>query len=72
MSTAVVVSNGAPVIPGTGGESFAPDRFAASRAVDCHLELPVGRLTPGAYLLTLQATRGTRRTPPRDVRFVVR
>jgi len=53
-------------------ETFAPERFNGLQGVDYRVELPLQKLTAGAYLLSLQATRGTRRTPPRDVRFIVR
>ena len=55
-------------------EELAADRFDAHRSAEYHLELPLGayELRPGAYLLTFQATLGTRHAPRRDVRFVVR
>jgi len=41
-------------------ETIAAGRFAASRSADVHVELPVGRLVPGEYLLILDAN-GARR-----------
>jgi hypothetical protein len=46
------------------------DQFGASRAADVTLDLPVDRLDPGAYLLTLEARHGNE-TATRDVRFTV-
>ena len=44
--------------------------FSADRASDVRLALPIGSLTPGAYLLTIEATLGPR-TARRDLRFTV-
>jgi hypothetical protein len=40
------------------------------RRADCLITLPLARLAPGEYLLTLDATRG-RHTSGRALRFVV-
>jgi hypothetical protein len=47
------------------------DEFGLDRAADFRLELPLQRLAPGAYLLTVEATLGTHVTR-RDVRLTVR
>jgi hypothetical protein len=48
------------------------DRFSAARSTDVTLDLPLDRLRAGAYLLTIEAALGARRTPRRDVRFIIR
>jgi hypothetical protein len=53
-------------------ETLAPDRFNASRSADYRYHLPLERLTPGKYLLTVEARRGERLSPKRDVVFRVR
>jgi VWFA-related protein len=47
-----------------------PARFAASRMADEQFEVPVSKLAPGRYLLTVAATAGTR-TVHREARFTV-
>jgi VWFA-related protein len=66
----ILDAQGAPVYSST--DSIAAARFASSRSVEIRLDLPMTPLKAGTYLLTLQATRGARKTLPRDVRFVVR
>jgi len=57
-----VVFEHAEVIEGT--------RFTATRSADYHVQLPIAKLEPGPYLLTIEARAGG--TPlRRDVRFVV-
>ncbi len=51
-------------------ESLAPDRFANDRSADYGFELPLARLQPGRYLLTVDVSRGGR-SARRDVQFVV-
>ena len=53
-------------------ETLAPDRFEADRGRGYRLSLPLDRLQPGHYLLSLQASIGARHSPKRDVRFTVR
>jgi hypothetical protein len=48
-----------------------PERFDATRAVEHRLDLPLSRLAPGPYLLTIDAHLGKQATR-RDVRFTVR
>jgi hypothetical protein len=48
-----------------------PERFTGGHAADYRLELPVERLEPGEYLLTIQASQG-QSTAGRSVRFTVR
>lgn len=52
-------------------ESLTPDRFANDRGADYGFELPLSRLQPGRYLLTVEASRGGR-SARRDVPFEVR
>jgi VWFA-related protein len=47
------------------------DRFAGNRGADYRLELPLERLEPGEYLLTIDASQG-QRTVRRGLRFTVR
>ena len=47
------------------------DRFTANRSADYRLELPLGRLEPGEYLLTIDASQGPR-TVRRGLRVTVR
>jgi hypothetical protein len=54
-----------------GGERVAADRFDKHRAAEYRLALPVDRLPPGDYLLTLQATAGDLPAVTREVRFMV-
>jgi VWFA-related protein len=46
-------------------------RFERNRTADYRWSLPLDRLTPGGYLLTIEATMGTKALR-RDVRFTVR
>ena len=52
-------------------ESLTPDRFANDRGADYGFELPLSRLEPGRYLLTVEASRGGR-TARRDIPFEIR
>jgi VWFA-related protein len=61
---------GTPVFSRT--EPLTAERFGAERVVDLKMDLPLTGFRAGQYLLTLQATRGTRKTLPRDIRFTVR
>jgi hypothetical protein len=42
------------------------------RGAEVQIDLPLERLAPGQYLLTIEATRATQETARRDVRFAVR
>ena len=53
-------------------ESLAADRFNASRSADYRYQLPLDRMKPGKYLLTVEARLGERLSPKRDVVFRVR
>ena len=66
----VLSATGAVIV--NASETLVPDRFAGARTVDWTLDLPLDRLEPGHYLLTLQASLGARHAPKRDVRFSVR
>ena len=46
------------------------EQFGASRAADVSLDLPVARLAPGAYLLTVETRHGNE-AASREVRFTV-
>jgi VWFA-related protein len=54
-----------------GTTTFAPEEFGARRSADFNLDLPLQRLAAGEYLLTIDATRGSR-TTQRQTRFTVR
>jgi hypothetical protein len=45
---------------------------ARAGGAEVRLDLPLDRAKPGQYLLTIEATRGTKETARRDVRFAVR
>jgi VWFA-related protein len=51
--------------------SLAPTQFATRRAANYGLDLPLERLEPGEYLLTIDGTRD-RATANRNLRFTVR
>jgi hypothetical protein len=51
--------------------TFASDRFGAVRTADYQLDLRVADLTPGDYLLSIEATSG-KKSQRRNVRFSVR
>jgi hypothetical protein len=51
--------------------TFASDRFGASRTADYQLDLRVADLTPGDYLLSIEATSG-KKSQRRNVRFSIR
>jgi hypothetical protein len=51
--------------------TFDASRFGASRAADFHMELPLTRLAPGEYLLSIGGTL-LKHNVNRDVRFTVR
>lgn len=52
--------------------SFTEANSAASHSSDYRLDLPLASLTPGRYLLTIEATRRPKQTARRDVMFSVR
>jgi hypothetical protein len=51
--------------------TFASDRFGASRTADYQLDLRVADLTPGDYLLSIEAT-SRKKSQRRNVRFSIR
>lgn len=51
-------------------ESVAADRFSPARSADYSLPLPLARLKPGPYLLTMEVRQGTLASR-RDVRFTL-
>jgi hypothetical protein len=51
--------------------ALPPDRSAANHSADYRLELPLAKLEPGEYLLTIEATQGPN-IARRGVRFTVR
>jgi hypothetical protein len=53
-------------------DSLNASRFAQSRAADYRFELPMDRIPPGSYVLTLEASLGVGPAVRRDVRFNVR
>ncbi len=52
-------------------DELPEERFATGRAADYRLDLPLGRLEPGDYLLQVDAVAGERKSS-RDARFTVR
>ena len=53
-------------------DSAAPTAFAAARAADVNMALPIGRLKPGDYLLTIEATVPQKPgSLKREVRFTI-
>ena len=52
-------------------ESLPVEMFTKDRSADVNIGLPLDRLAPGAYLLTLESTLG-KTTAKREVRFDVR
>jgi hypothetical protein len=50
---------------------LGPEQFGVNRSVDHRFDLPLDRLSPGAYLLRF-TVGADRHTAARDVRFVVR
>jgi hypothetical protein len=53
-------------------EIIAPDRFTADRAADVRVDLPLARLRPGPYLVTIAARAGDRAPVRRQVQFEMR
>ncbi len=51
--------------------ALSVDRFAATHSADHRLELPLAKLEPGEYLLTIEAAQGPN-IARRGVRFTVR
>jgi VWFA-related protein len=51
-------------------DEVAPSVFNAARSADINVAIPVGRLPPGSYLLTMEATTA-QTTASRQTRFVV-
>jgi VWFA-related protein len=51
--------------------ALPPDRFATNHSADYRLELPLAKLEPGEYLLTIDAAQGPN-IARRSVRFTVR
>jgi mRNA-degrading endonuclease toxin of MazEF toxin-antitoxin module len=66
----ITTSSGAIVVDNVS--TLERDEFSTERAADYQLALPLERLAPGEYLLTIDATLGTSGTSRRDVRFSVR
>jgi hypothetical protein len=52
-------------------ETFGPNRFDRTRSAGIFVRLPTGDLTPGPYLLTLEASAGKTEVR-RELRFVVK
>jgi VWFA-related protein len=53
-------------------DRLAPEQFGAHRSADYAVGLPLARLPPGPYLLSLGARAGSATTARAQVRFVVR
>jgi VWFA-related protein len=67
--TRIVDPDGTVVVDDT--QTLGPERFGDRKGVDYRFDLPVSRLAPGEYLLTIQATAG-KQEERRNVRFSVR
>jgi hypothetical protein len=65
----IVDGRGATVFETTA--TLGADRFAAARAADYRIEVPLTQLRPGLHLLTITAGEG-KRIASREVRFTVR
>ena len=50
---------------------LGPERFGVNRSADFQLDVPLARLAPGEYLLTIDATLG-KHEAKREVRFTVK
>jgi VWFA-related protein len=71
VSTRVRVVDSAEKTVFGGTASLPAGEFGEGRSTELKLDVPLRRLTPGEYLLTLEATLG-KNTARRDVRFTVR
>jgi hypothetical protein len=69
MTARILDSRGIPVFDTTN--ALPADRFSTVRSADYRLAPPLAPLTPGLYLLTLEAKLGNR-TVRRDLRFTMR
>ena len=69
VTTRVTDANGTEVVSKT--DAVAAEAFGPARSADYTYDLPVSSLSPGAYLLTIEARLGSI-APRRDVRFSVR
>ncbi|HVL67324.1 MAG TPA: VWA domain-containing protein [Vicinamibacterales bacterium] len=56
----------------SASDTAAPEEFGTARAVERRIEVPVGGLAPGAYLLRIGAAAADRPSQAHEVRFVVR
>jgi hypothetical protein len=67
----VNIKDGADKTVERSSYSVPPERFAATRSADVSFNLPLSSLTPGEYLLTVDAVAGNR-LARRLMRFSVR
>jgi hypothetical protein len=51
-------------------QDITADRFGTTRPVEYQLDLPMARLTPGHYLLSIEVSTPSAETR-RDIRFIV-
>jgi VWFA-related protein len=68
---AILVTDASDTVITRTTESLTPDRFANDRGADYGFEVPLSRLQPGRYLLTVEVSRGGR-SARRDLPFEVR
>ena len=68
----VRLTNGRDEVVSARQEDLPPARFGAGRAADYTYEVPLARLEPGPYLLTLTALAGKAAPVRADVRITVR
>ena len=66
----VAITDGGGKIADRTASSLGPERFA-TRQADCSFTVPVANLTPGEYLLTVEAAQGAK-TVTRRLRFSVK
>jgi VWFA-related protein len=68
---ATQIRNDADVAVYDVAATLGPDRFAAHRAADHLVDIPMARLAPGPYVLSIEAALA-KTTLRRDLRFIIR
>jgi hypothetical protein len=53
-------------------DTLQPQRFGAAGVADVHFEVPVSEISPGEYVLAIEAGVGPAVSVRRDVPFAVR
>ena len=70
VATRVVGRDGTVVMDST--ETLAPDRFADAESADYRFALPLDKLAPGAYVLSIRAALDDGNVATREIPFTVR